>query len=42
MSGEVIGVVAFLLMAGMAVLVAIVSAVSTVSGYAMPSENDED
>ncbi len=42
MPGEVIGVVAFLLMAGMAVMVAIISAVSTVSGYAKPSENDED
>ena len=42
MSGEVIAVTAFLLMAGMAVGVAIISAVSTVAGYLKPSENDED
>lgn len=42
MSGEVIGVTAFLLMAGMAVAVAIISAIATVAGYIKPSENDED
>lgn len=42
MTGVIVGVVAFFAMVGIAVIAAVIAAVSTVSGYGKAEENDED